>query len=56
MAAEALVCARQHPPQFPLRPYKRRCLTPGGAELPVGKWLRAMVEYEVHHRGQFYLY
>jgi len=28
--------------------------TPGGARLPVWKWLRAMVEHEVHHRGQIY--
>lgn len=34
----------------------RKCTTPGGAELRVGKWLRAMVEHEVHHRGQLYLY
>jgi len=34
----------------------RKCLTPGGAELRVGKWLRAMIEHEVHHRGQLYLY
>lgn len=33
-----------------------RCTTPGGASLPVWKWLRAMVEHEVHHRGQLYLY
>lgn len=31
------------------------CVTPAGAELPVWKWLRAMVEHEVHHRGQIYL-
>lgn len=31
------------------------CVTPGGASLPVWKWLRAMVEHEVHHRGQLYL-
>jgi uncharacterized damage-inducible protein DinB len=35
---------------------KRRCVTPGGSSLPVWKWLRAMVEHEVHHRGQIYLY
>lgn len=35
---------------------KQRCLTPGGASLPVWKWLRAMVEHEIHHRGQIYLY
>ena len=34
---------------------RRRCTTPGGAEIPVWKWLRAMVEHEVHHRGQIYL-
>jgi uncharacterized damage-inducible protein DinB len=33
----------------------RRCTTPAGASLPVWKWLRAMVEHEVHHRGQLYL-
>ena len=34
----------------------RRCRTPGGAELPVWKWLRAMLEHQIHHRGQLYLY
>ena len=34
---------------------KRRCITPGGASIPVWKWLRAMVEHEAHHRGQIYL-
>lgn len=33
-----------------------RCETPGGASLPVWKWLRAMVEHHCHHRGQLYLY
>ncbi|HLM68738.1 MAG TPA: DinB family protein [Longimicrobium sp.] len=32
-----------------------RCTTPGGAAMPVWKWLRAMVEHEIHHRGQIYL-
>jgi uncharacterized damage-inducible protein DinB len=35
---------------------KRKCVTPGGAEIAVWKWLRAMVEHEAHHRGQLYLY
>lgn len=35
---------------------QRRCVTPGGAQIPVWKWLRAMVEHEVHHRGQIYVY
>lgn len=34
---------------------QRRCTTPAGASLPVWKWLRAMIEHEVHHRGQLYL-
>ncbi len=35
---------------------QKRCLTPGGASIKVWKWLRAMIEHEVHHRGQIYLY
>ena len=35
---------------------KRKCKTPGAVEIQTGKWLRAMVEHEVHHRGQIYLY
>jgi uncharacterized damage-inducible protein DinB len=34
---------------------QRKCTTPGGATLGTWKWLRAMVEHEVHHRGQLYL-
>ncbi|HEY0371531.1 MAG TPA: DinB family protein [Thermoanaerobaculia bacterium] len=34
----------------------RKCMTPGGAELAAGKWLRAMIEHESHHRGQLYMY
>lgn len=34
---------------------QRRCVTPGNAEIPVWKWLRSMVEHEVHHRAQIYL-
>jgi uncharacterized damage-inducible protein DinB len=34
---------------------ERKCVTPGGAELQVGKWLRSMIEHEAHHRGQIYL-
>ncbi len=32
-----------------------RCETPAGVSMTVWKWLRAMVEHEVHHRGQIYL-
>ena len=34
----------------------RKCITPGGGEIAAWKWLRAMVEHEVHHRGQIYMY
>lgn len=35
---------------------ERRCTTPGGASLQAWKWLRLMIEHEIHHRGQIYLY
>jgi uncharacterized damage-inducible protein DinB len=35
---------------------QRKCKTPGGAEIQTWKWLRAMVEHEIHHRGQIYIY
>ncbi|MBC9929192.1 DinB family protein [Chitinophaga qingshengii] len=35
---------------------QRKCTTPGNATMPVWKWLRAMVEHEIHHRAQLYIY
>ena len=35
---------------------QKKCTRPGGGEMTVWKWLRSMVEHEVHHRGQIYLY
>ena len=35
---------------------QKKCVTPGGAPITVWKWLRAMVEHEVHHRSQIYVY
>jgi uncharacterized damage-inducible protein DinB len=35
---------------------QRKCTTPDGAPIAIWKWLRAMVEHEIHHRGQIYLY
>lgn len=32
------------------------CLTPAGSPLATWKWLRAMVEHEIHHRGELYIY
>ena len=42
--------------QLPDERLQESCETPGGAKLRVWKWLRAMVEHEIHHRGQIYLY
>jgi uncharacterized damage-inducible protein DinB len=35
---------------------QKKCITPAGTPITVWKWLRAMVEHEIHHRGQIYLY
>lgn len=35
---------------------QRKCITPEGAPITTWKWLRAMVEHEIHHRGQIYIY
>lgn len=34
----------------------KKCVTPGGAEITIWKWLRLMAEHETHHRGQLYTY
>jgi uncharacterized damage-inducible protein DinB len=33
-----------------------KSVTPAGAPITTSKWLRALVEHEIHHRGQIYLY
>ena len=33
-----------------------KCVTPAGIPITAWKWLRAMVEHEIHHRGQIYVY
>ena len=35
---------------------QKKCQAPSGMPITVWKWLRAMLEHEVHHRGQIYLY
>jgi uncharacterized damage-inducible protein DinB len=35
---------------------KARCTTPAGSPIGRGKWMRAMLEHEIHHRGQLYTY
>jgi uncharacterized damage-inducible protein DinB len=34
----------------------RKCRTPDGASITTWKWLRSMIEHEVHHRGQIFTY
>ncbi len=34
----------------------RKCPTLNGVEITTWKWLRALVEHEIHHRGQLYVY
>lgn len=33
----------------------QKCKTPAGALISRSNWLRAMIEHEIHHRGQLYL-
>ncbi|MBZ5523038.1 MAG: DinB family protein [Acidobacteriia bacterium] len=35
---------------------QKKCVTPAGAPITVWKWLRLMVEHEIHHRGELYMY
>ena len=35
---------------------QKKCLTPGDVPVTTSKWLRAMCEHEIHHRGQIYAY
>ena len=35
---------------------EERCITPEGASIRIWKWLRAMIEHHIHHRGQIYTY
>ncbi|KAB1228712.1 DinB family protein [Chryseobacterium viscerum] len=34
----------------------RKCLTPANNEISIWKWLRAMIEHEIHHRAELYIY
>jgi uncharacterized damage-inducible protein DinB len=35
---------------------QEKCANVGGMEIARWKWMRSMVEHEIHHRGQVYLY
>jgi len=49
--AEALDIYRSLTPEM----LAGRCTTPAGTTITTWKWLRAMIEHEIHHRGQLYL-
>ncbi len=34
----------------------KKAITPDGASITLWKWLRLMIEHEIHHRGQIYIY
>jgi len=35
---------------------QQKRFTPGNAQITLWKWLRALLEHEIHHRGQLYVY
>ena len=35
---------------------QRKCRNVGGIDIAIWKWLRAMTEHEIHHRGELYIY
>jgi uncharacterized damage-inducible protein DinB len=35
---------------------QEKCANVGGVDIARWKWMRSMVEHEIHHRGQLYLY
>jgi uncharacterized damage-inducible protein DinB len=35
---------------------QQNCLTPTGVEISIKKWLQFLVEHEIHHRAQLYIY
>src|SRR5579872_1086648 len=35
---------------------QRKCLTPGNAQITAWKWMRSLIEHEIHHRGELYIY
>ena len=49
--AEAIEIYRSLTPEA----LESKCVTPAGTPITTWKWLRAMVEHEIHHRGQLYL-
>jgi len=42
--------------RFTPEDFNRKCRTPDGAQITTWKWLRSMIEHEIHHRGQIYIY
>jgi uncharacterized damage-inducible protein DinB len=52
MHTEAVALFRQMAPGM----MDEKCMTPGGVAMTTWKWLQLMVEHEIHHRGQIYVY
>ena len=52
MAAESRAIFAQLSPEGLMK----KSLTPAGTPITTWKWLRALLEHEIHHRGQLYLY
>ncbi len=42
--------------QLSLEQLQAKIQTPAGTPITCWKWLRALAEHEIHHRGQIYLY
>ena len=40
--------------EITVKDLERKCTTPGNVEIRVWKWLRSMIEHEIHHRGQLH--
>ena len=51
MHAESIEIYRSLTPEA----LEAKCMTPAGTPITTWKWLRAMIEHEIHHRGQLYL-
>ena len=48
--AESMVLVRALTPEM----LAEKCATPEGTRITTWKWLRMMLEHEIHHRGQIY--
>ena len=42
--------------KIPSEELKKKCTVVSGAQITLWKWMRALTEHEIHHRGQIYTY